>query len=72
MDTTLISDKMVKSGTFKLFGKKLINIIIHRQDVVKISSIKRGRACVIYLRNNVPYTVGESKEEVYRKLSWSA
>jgi hypothetical protein len=63
---------MVQSGTFKLLGKKLINIIIHKQDVVKISPIKKGRGCVIYLKNKVPYAVSESEREVYKKLNWVA
>lgn len=61
---------MVQSGTFKLLGKKLINIIIHKQDVVKISPIKKGRGCIIYLKNKVPYAVSESEREVYKKLNW--
>ncbi|MEO6286168.1 MAG: hypothetical protein ABIN80_24420 [Dyadobacter sp.] len=63
---------MVQSGTFKLLGQKLINIIIHRQDVVKIAPIKRGRGCIIYLKNKVPYAVSESEREVYKKLNWLA
>jgi hypothetical protein len=63
---------MVQSGTFKLLGKKLINIIIHKQDVVKISPIKKGRGCIIYLKNKVPYAVSESEREVYKKLNWVA
>lgn len=59
---------MVQSVTFKLLGQKLINIIIHREDVVKISPIKKGRGCIIYLKNKVPYTVSESEREVYKKL----
>ena len=60
---------MVQSSTFKLLGQKLINIIIHREDVVKISPIKKGRGCVIHLKNKVPYTVSESQREVYKKLN---
>lgn len=63
---------MVHSGTFKLLGQKLINIIIHREDVLKITPIKKGRGCVIYLKNKVPYAVSESEKEVYRKLNWVA
>lgn len=63
---------MVHSGTFRLLGQKLINIIIHREDVLKITPIKKGRGCVIYLKNKVPYTVSESEKEVYRKLNWVA
>lgn len=63
---------MVQSGTFKLLGQKLINIIIHREDVLKITPIKKGRGCVIYLKNKVPYAVSESEKEVYRKLNWAA
>ena len=59
---------MVQSVTFKLLGQKLINIIIHREDVLKISPIKKGRGCIIYLKNKVPYTVSESEREVYKKL----
>ena len=61
--------EMVQSNTFKLLGQKLINIIIHREDVVKISPIKKGRGCIIYLKNKVPYTVSETEREVYRKLN---
>ena len=61
---------MIHSGTFKLWGQNLINIIIHKEDVVKISPIKKGRGCIIYLKNNVPYQVSESQREVYRKLNW--
>lgn len=63
---------MVQSGTFKLLGQKLINIIIHKEDVVKISPIKKGRGCVIYLKNKVPYTVKESEREVYKRLNMVA
>ena len=63
---------MVQSGTFKLLGQKLINIIIHREDVLKITPIKKGRGCVIYLKNKVPYAVSETEKEVYRKLNWIA
>lgn len=62
---------MVQSGTFKLMGQKLINIIIHRADVVKVSPIKKGRGCIIYLKNKVLYTVSESKREVHKKLNLS-
>ena len=61
--------EMVQSNTFKLLGQKLINIIIHREDVVKVSPIKKGRGCIIYLKNKVPYTVSETAREVYRKLN---
>lgn len=61
---------MVQAGTFKLLGQKLINIIIHREDVVKIAPIKKGRGCIIYLKNKVPYAVNETEKEVYRKLNW--
>ncbi|TDE16852.1 hypothetical protein E0F88_11585 [Dyadobacter psychrotolerans] len=60
---------MVQSGTFKLLGQKLISIIIHREDVVKVLPIKRGRGSIIYLKNKVPYTVSESEREVYKKLN---
>ena len=63
---------MVQSGTFQLLGQKLINIIIHRDDVVKIAPIKKGHGCVIYLKNKVPYAVSESEREVYKKLNWIA
>jgi hypothetical protein len=63
---------MVQSGTFQLLGQKLINIIIHREDVVKIAPIKKGRGCIIYLKNKVPYAVSESEREVYKKLDWIA
>lgn len=62
----------VQSGTFQLLGQKLINIIIHRDDVMRIAPIKRGRGCVIYLKNKVPYAVNESEREVYKKLNWIA
>ena len=64
--------KTVKSGTFQLLGQKLINIIIHRDDVAKIAPIKKGRGCVIYLKNQVPYPVSETEHEVYKKLDWVA
>jgi hypothetical protein len=60
---------MVQSGTFKLLGQKLINIIIHRSDVVKVAPIKKGRGSIIYLKNKVLYTVCESEREVYKKLN---
>ncbi|MCE7041713.1 hypothetical protein [Dyadobacter sp. CY312] len=60
---------MVQSGTFKLLGQKLINIIIHRADVVKVAPIKKGRGSVIHLKNKVLYTVSESEREVYKKLN---
>ncbi|SDE32863.1 hypothetical protein SAMN04487996_104365 [Dyadobacter soli] len=63
---------MVQKGTFKLLGQKLINIIIHREDVMKITPIKKGHGCIIYLKNKVPYAVSESEKEVYKKLNWVA
>ncbi|WP_025764932.1 hypothetical protein [Dyadobacter tibetensis] len=57
-------------GTFKLLGQKLIRIIIHRKDVLNISPIKKGKACIISLKNNVTYPVHASQEEVYRTLRW--
>ena len=63
---------MLQAGTFQLFGQELINIIIHKEDVAKITPIKKGRACVIHLKNKVPYTVSESEREVYKKLNWIA
>ncbi|CAG5070608.1 hypothetical protein DYBT9623_03154 [Dyadobacter sp. CECT 9623] len=63
---------MVQSGTFQLLGQKLINIIIHRDDVVKIAPIKKGQGTVIHLKNKVPYVVSESEREVYEKLNWIA
>jgi hypothetical protein len=63
---------MVQSGTFQLLGQKLINIIIHREDVAKITPIKKGKGCVIHLKNKVPYAVDESEREVYKKLNWVA
>lgn len=71
MKTKSTNDKSINSGTFRLFGQKLINIIIHREDVDKILPVNKGRACIIHLKNKVPYVVGESMDEVYRKLSWS-
>lgn len=61
---------MIHSGTFKLWGQSLINVVIYREDVVKIAPIKKGRGCIIYLKNKVPYQVSESEREVYRKLNW--
>jgi hypothetical protein len=61
---------MIHSGTFKLRGQDLINVIIYKEDVAKISPIKQGRGCIIYLKNKVPYQVSESEREVYRKLNW--
>lgn len=63
---------MVQKGTFKLLGQKLINIIIHKEDVLKITPNRKGQGCVIYLKNKVPYTVSESQREVYKKLNWVA
>ncbi|ACT94297.1 hypothetical protein [Dyadobacter fermentans] len=63
---------MVQKGTFKLFGQKLINIIIHREDVLKITPNKKGQGCIIYLKNKVPYAVSESEKEVQKKLNWVA
>lgn len=63
---------MVQKGTFKLLGQKLINIIIHKQDVLRITPNKKGQGCIIYLKNKVPYAVSESKKEVYKKLDWVA
>ncbi|MCE7071713.1 MULTISPECIES: hypothetical protein [Dyadobacter] len=63
---------MVQSGTFQLLGQKLINIIIHKEDVVKIAPIQEGPGCIIYLKNKVPYAVSESEREVYKKLDWIA
>jgi hypothetical protein len=63
---------MVQSGTFKLLGQKLIDIIIHRDDVAKIAPIKKGRGCIIYLKNKVPYAVSGTEREVYSKLNWVA
>ena len=63
---------MVQKGTFKLLGQKLINIIIHREDVLKITPNKKGRGCIIYLKNKVPYVVSESEKEVQKKLNWVA
>jgi hypothetical protein len=63
---------MVQKGTFKLFGQKLINIIIHKEDVLKITPNRNGQGCIIYLKNKVPYTVSESEREVYKKLNWVA
>lgn len=63
---------MVQKGTFKLLGQKLINIIIHREDVVKITPNKKGQGCIIYLKNKVPYAVSESEKEVQKKLDWVA
>ena len=60
---------MIHSGTFKLWGQKLINVIIYKENVLKISPIKKGRGCIIYLKNKVPYQVNESEREVYRKLN---
>lgn len=67
-----IYSKMIQSGTFKLFGQKLIDIIIHRDDVATIAPLKRGQGSVIYLKNKVPYTVSESPREVQEKLNWVA
>ena len=61
---------MVQSGTFSLLGQQLINIIIHKEDVVKIAPIEKGNGCIIYLKNQVPYAVSESEREVYKKLNW--
>jgi len=61
---------MIHSGTFKLWGQNLINIIIYKEDVMKIAPIKKGRGCIIYLKNKVPYQVSESEREVYKKLNW--
>ena len=61
---------MIQSGKFTLWGQKLINVIIHTQDVARISPIKKGRGCIIHLKNKVPYQVNESEREVYRKLDW--
>ncbi len=55
-----------------MLGQKLINIIIHREDVLKITPNKKGQGCIIYLKNKVPYTVSESEKEVQRKLNWVA
>jgi hypothetical protein len=63
---------MVQKGTFKLLGQKLINIIIHKEDVLKITPIKKGKGCIIYLKNKVPYAVSESEREVQKKLDWVA
>lgn len=63
---------MLQSGTFSLRGQKLINIIIHKEDVVKIAPIEKGDGCIIYLKNKVPYAVSESEREVYKKLNWIA
>ncbi|GGH47136.1 hypothetical protein GCM10007423_47420 [Dyadobacter endophyticus] len=63
---------MVQKGTFKLLGQKLINIIIHKEDVLRIAPNKRGQGCIIYLKNKVPYTVSESEKEVQKKLNWVA
>ena len=63
---------MVQSGTFRMLGQQLINVIIHRDDVVKIAPIKEGNGCIIYLKNKVPYAVSESEREVYKKLNWIA
>jgi hypothetical protein len=63
---------MVQSGTFKLLGQQLINIIIYKDDVVKIAPIEKGQGCVIHLKNQVPYAVSESEMEVYQKLNWAA
>lgn len=63
---------MVQKGTFKLLGQKLINIIIHKEDVLRIAPNKRGQGCIIYLKNKVPYTVSESEREVQKKLNWVA
>ncbi|HEV7382118.1 MAG TPA: hypothetical protein VGN64_20120 [Dyadobacter sp.] len=60
---------MLQAGTFKLLGQKFINIIIHKQDVVKVAPIKRGRGSIIHLRNKVLYTVSESQQEVHEKLN---
>jgi hypothetical protein len=63
---------MVQKGTFKLLGQKLINIIIHREDVLKITPNRKGQGCIIYLKNKVLYTVSDSEREVYKKLNWVA
>ncbi|WP_031530607.1 hypothetical protein [Dyadobacter crusticola] len=63
---------MVQSGTFKLLGQQLIDIIIHKDDVVKIAPIEQDQGCIIYLKNKVPYAVSESAREVYQKLDWVA
>ncbi len=63
---------MVQKGTFKLLGQKLINIIIHKEDVLKITPNRKGQGCIIYLKNKVPYKVSESEREVYKKLNWVA
>lgn len=63
---------MVQKGTFKLLGQQLINIIIHKEDVLTITPNKKGQGCVIYLKNKVPYAVSESEKEVYQKLNWVA
>ncbi len=60
---------IVQSGTFKLWGQKLIRIVIHSTDVVKVSPLKKGRGSIIYLKNKVLYTVSESEKEVYKKLN---
>lgn len=60
---------MVQAGTFKLLGQKFINIIIHRQDVVKVAPIKKGRGSIIHLKNKVLYTVSDSQQEVNKKLN---
>jgi hypothetical protein len=61
---------MHQSGKFTMWGQKLINIIIHKEDVVRIAPIKNGGGCIIYLKNQVPYQVRESEQEVYRRLNW--
>ncbi|KQS24722.1 hypothetical protein [Dyadobacter sp. Leaf189] len=63
---------MVQSGTFKLLGQQLIDIIIHKDDVVEIAPIEKDQGCIIYLKNKVPYAVSESQREVYQKLNWVA
>ncbi|WP_353717562.1 hypothetical protein [Dyadobacter sp. 676] len=63
---------MVQKGTFKLLGQNLINIIIHKDDVLKIMPNKKGQGCIIYLKNKVPYVVSESEKEVQKKLNWVA
>jgi uncharacterized protein YlzI (FlbEa/FlbD family) len=60
---------MVQSGTFKLLGQNFINIIIHKQDVVKVAPLKKGDGTTIHLKNKVLYTVSESQQEVQQKLN---
>ncbi|PWJ60576.1 hypothetical protein CLV98_101761 [Dyadobacter jejuensis] len=59
-----------KKGTFQLLGQRLIQIIIHKQDVMKIAPIKKGEASTIYLKNNVYYQVQATQEEIFRELAW--